>query len=687
MAEGGAPGGAGRNRLCAMLGIEHPILLAGMGGIAGKELVAAVSSAGGLGTWGSALDVKNKGPDELLAEVKEISRLCGGRPFGVDILVHGSDGGVMKQLIDIFADGGAKLFVSGKGYPRASTIKLFHDRGMLVASIAGKTSHAVKAVEAGVDFVIVQGYEAGGHTGEVALSVLLPEVVDAVAGRVPVVAAGGIYDGRGVASALLYGAEGVWVGTRFMMTREANVHPLYHERLLRATSDDTVVTKVYTGARMRALKNPYIARFDAEPGLLEADAAKVAARAWNDGCWKLHSGDAESARNDDVQAFVAGQNIGAIDSVVGAADVVRQMVLQSRAVLGALSARVLSADRSRFRSKLCEMLGVEYPIMLAGMGGIASKELVAAVSNAGGFGTWGSAVDVKNKGPEELLAEVKEISRLCGGRPFGVDILVHGGDGGVMKQLIDIFADGGARAFISGKGFPKPQTIKLFHDRGMLVASIAGRLDHAVKAVEAGVDFVIVQGYEAGGHTGEVALGVLLPQVVDAVGHRVPVVAAGGICDGRGVASALAYGASGVWVGTRFMMTPEAQTHQKYKERLLQASSDDTTVTKAFTGARLRVLRNPYTDKFEHNPALLEADSAKVAARAWNDGCWKLHSGDASSYDDSVQAYVVGQNIGRITQITPAADVVRSMVDEAVEIVLAAKHHGAGLAPVAASKI
>jgi len=654
-----------------MLGIEHPVLLAGMGGIASKELVAAVSSAGGLGTWGSAIDVKNKGPDELLAEVKEMARMCGGRPFGVDILVHGSDGGVMTQLIDIFAEGGAKVFVSGKGFPRTSTIEKFHAKGMLVASIAGKLSHAVRAVDAGVDFVIAQGYEAGGHTGEVALSVLLPQVVDAVGHRVPVVAAGGIFDGRGVAAATLYGASGVWVGTRFMMTPEANIHDLYKERLLCASSDDTVVTKVYTGARMRALRNSYIDRFHANPQLLEANSAMIAKRAWEDGCWKLHSGDVASGYDDDVQAYVAGQSIGCIDTLVPAGQLVTGMVEQAWSIAAGLP-RMLSSNRRRLQSKLCALLGVEHPIMLAGMGGIASKELVAAVSNAGGFGTWGSAVDVKNKGPDELLSELKDISQLCGGRPFGVDILVHGADGGVMKQLIDIFAQGGAKAFISGKGFPRREVIEMFHDRGMVVGSIAGRVSHAVNAVQAGVDFVVVQGYEAGGHTGEVALSVLLPQIVDEVGHRVPVVAAGGICDGRGVAAAFAYGASGVWVGTRFMMTPEARCHQKYKARLLQATSDETTVTKAYTGARLRVLRNPYVSKFDETPGLLEKNSAQVAARAWADGCWKLHSGDDRDYDEDVQAYVAGQNIGRITRLVPAGQLVRDMVRDAVEEILAA---------------
>lgn len=330
------------------------------------------------------------------------------------------------------------------------------------------------------------------------------------------------------------------------------------------------------------------------------------------------------------------------------------------------------------KTKLCDLLNIKYPIMLAGMGGIANKDLVAAVSNAGGFGTWGSAIDVKNKGPDELLDEIKNIQTMCNGNSFGVDILVHGAEGGVMKKLIEIFAKGGAKVFVSGKGFPRKDVIETFHSYGMLVASIAGKVSHAIKAVKTGVDFVIVQGCEGGGHTGEVALSVLLPQVVDAIrklksektiSDHVCVVAAGGIFDGRGLVSALALGADGIWVGTRFMMTPEAKTHQKYKEKLLNASSDDTIVTTCFTGSTLRVLNNSYVEKFKKDQTLLEDNSAKIAARAWKDGCWKLHGGQAHDYDDEVQAYVCGQNIGAITTLVPAADIVKNMVSDAERII------------------
>ena len=146
-----------------------------------------------------------------------------------------------------------------------------------------------------------------------------------------------------------------------------------------------------------------------------------------------------------------------------------------------------------------------------------------------------------------------------------------------------------------------------------------------------------------------------------------PIIAAGGIYDGRGLASALCYGASGVWIGTRFMMSPEANTSQGYKERLLKASSDDTIVTKAYTGSTMRVIKNPYVLKFQENPNLLEESSALVARRAWNDGVWKLHSGagvgDPNEFDENNQAIVTGQCIGAIKEVKPCKDIVMEIND------------------------
>ena len=476
-------------------------------------------------------------------------------------------------------------------------------------------------------------------------------------------AAGGYFDGRGLASALCYGAQAIWVGTRFMLTPEANTHRLYKEKLLRASADDTTVTKCFTGARLRVLRNDYTQKFEENPELLEKNSAMIAKRAWDDGVWRLHGGNAHDY-DDSKQAYVVGQNIGAINTLVPAADIVKEMVEVASAILVNVASKFTKED-GMVETPFCKMLGVKTCVMSAGMGGIAGKEMTAAVSKAGGFGTFGSALDVANLGPEELLKQIQDISQMSEGKPFGVDILVHGADGGVMLPLIDAFAKGGAKAFVSGKGNPAKRVVDLFHERKMLVGSIAGKLSHAESAVKAGVDFVIVQGAEGGGHTGAVALSVLLPLVVDAVGHKVPVIAAGGIYDGRGLASALCYGAQGVWVGTRFMMSPEAKTSDEYKARLLKATSDDTCVTKAYTGATMRVLRNPYVTKYEQNPALLENNSALIARRAWNDGVWKLHSGEPKDFDETNQALVTGQNIGAIKSLKPSAEIVKEMNDTA----------------------
>lgn len=335
---------------------------------------------------------------------------------------------------------------------------------------------------------------------------------------------------------------------------------------------------------------------------------------------------------------------------------------------------------------LTQMLNIEVPIMLAGMGGISGKELVAAVSNAGGYGVWGSAVSVKDSDPEKLREELAEIRRLCNGKPFGVDLLVYGAEGGVMKELIQVFAESGATAFISGRGFPRKQVVDAFHAQGMLVGSVAGKVEHASRAVDAGVDFVIAQGSEGGGHTGTVASSVLIPHVVDAVGSKVPVVAAGGIFDGRGLAASIMYGASGCWVGTRFLLSKEARTHHLYKEFILDSKSNQTTVTRAFTGFPLRALKNEYTDEYDRAKRNVHSSVKSI-----KDGVWTLHSGrtvetDARTGNPSKivdswgkvwsmeeidmkrQAFVCGQCVGPIRSIESAGDIVRGMAQTATRL-------------------
>src|SRR5256886_7909414 len=195
--------GAMRTRLTEMLGIEHPVMLAGMGGVSYHALVAAVSDAGGFGTLGAAT-MQSDELDKEMAAVKAAT----DKPFGVDLLAALPE----RMLADAHkvVSGGASLFVAGLGVPR-DVVKILHDGNVLVASMCGKVRHAVAAVEAGCDFVIAQGTEAGGHTGTVATMPLVPQIVDEVGDRVPVVAAGGIFDGRGLAAAITLGADSVWL--------------------------------------------------------------------------------------------------------------------------------------------------------------------------------------------------------------------------------------------------------------------------------------------------------------------------------------------------------------------------------------------------------------------------------------------------------------------------------------------
>ena len=200
--------------------------------------------------------------------------------------------------------------------------------------------------------------------------------------------------------------------------------------------------------------------------------------------------------------------------------------------------------------------------------------------------------------PAELADEIAAV-RSAIAKPFGVDLLTAIPD--QVEAGIHHVIDGGASLFVAGLGVPR-DIVDALHHAGMIVASMCGKVRHAVAAVASGCDFVVAQGTEAGGHTGTVATMALVPQVVDAVGDQVPVVAAGGIFDGRGLAASLALGADGVWIGTRFIATPEARAVAGYKDALVASAEDSTVVTRAYTGKTCRVLRNDWTQHFDEHP-------------------------------------------------------------------------------------
>ena len=309
------------------------------------------------------------------------------------------------------------------------------------------------------------------------------------------------------------------------------------------------------------------------------------------------------------------------------------------------------------RTRLTELLDIEHPVMLAGMGGVSYAPLVAAVSAAGGFGCLGAST----MSAEMLISEMAAV-RAVTDRPFGVDLLAVMGD--ELVRRVQVLIDGGASLFVAGRGVPT-DAVDLCHKHGVLVASMCGKVLHAERAVASGCDLVVAQGTEAGGHTGQVATMPLVPQVVDAVGDKVPVVAAGGIFAGRGLAAALALGADGIWVGTRFIATPEARSVAGYKEALLAAGEDGTLITRAYSGKPMRVLRNDYTNHFVEHPDEIEPFPTQLI-HAMGANAWHLGGDEGTEgIDQAKEGFPAGQGVGGIDDLVPSGELVARFVAEA----------------------
>jgi enoyl-[acyl-carrier protein] reductase II len=264
-------------------------------------------------------------------------------------------------------------------------------------------------------------------------------------------------------------------------------------------------------------------------------------------------------------------------------------------------------------------------------------------------------------GPAGMVEEMKKVRELTD-RPFGVDLLTA--MPGDMTAQVELVIRHGASVFVAGLGVPR-DVIELCHRHGVLVVNMCGKVEHARRAVAAGCDIVVAQGTEAGGHTGQIATFPLVPQIVDAVGDRVPVVAAGGIFDGRQLAAALALGADGVWVGTRFIATPEARASPGYKDALLRTAEDGTVISRAFTGKTLRAVRNSYTTYFEEHPEELQPFPNQMG-RSVTDGA--LHLGadeDTPGVDPDKECYPAGQGVGAIHGLIPAGELVGRFVADA----------------------
>jgi len=332
-----------RTPLTEMLKIKYPIMLAGMGSVSGHELVAAVSNAGGIGSFGGV----SMSPEALRKEIKFTKELLQpGKPFGVDLLlpkVGGSarktnkdyTGGALEQMIDIIIEEKVTLFVSAVGVPDKWVVDKLHAAGIVCGNMIGAPHHVPKCLEVGMDLIIAQGTEAGGHTGDIATLPLIPQCVDLCRGKtnfwgkpVLVVAAGGIYDGRGLSASLCLGAAGVWVGTRFIACEEANSSTVHKKRVVAATSSETTRTIAFTGRPCRVMRTDYVKSWEARPEELKqlTEAGKIP--------FFEEVNDGKATASEFFPALM-GQVAGAIKEIKPAKDIVEEMVRDALQILTA----------------------------------------------------------------------------------------------------------------------------------------------------------------------------------------------------------------------------------------------------------------------------------------------------------------------------------------------------------------
>lgn len=303
---------------------------------------------------------------------------------------------------------------------------------------------------------------------------------------------------------------------------------------------------------------------------------------------------------------------------------------------------------------LCDLLGVEHPIMLAGMGGVSYAELVAAVSNAGGYGVLGMA----GTGPDFIRQQMRRVRELTD-KPFGVDLLAATPDS--LTASVEVIIAEGASAFIAGLGVPMPIMARL-KAAGLKVMVVCGAVRHAEKAEAAGCDAVICQGGEGGGHTGLVGTMPLVAQAVERI--SIPVVAAGGLYDGRGLAASLALGAQGVWMGTRFIASVEAHAADLYRQTIVEAGDEDSVRTKCYSGKPMRVRKNAWVEDWEGRPADIQPfpQQAMASSRA---GVMGGIGGQLEGLDPDRSCFAMGQSAGGVRDVLPAAEIVRRLIAEA----------------------
>jgi len=304
------------------------------------------------------------------------------------------------------------------------------------------------------------------------------------------------------------------------------------------------------------------------------------------------------------------------------------------------------------KAAICDLFGIEYPIVQGGMAYLGTAELVSAVSNAGGLGIIGAG----NSEPDWVRQQIRSTRQLTD-KPFGVNILLISP---FAEQVVDVVLEEKVAVVTTGAGNPGPY-IPRFKQAGIKVMPVLASVALAKRLERAGVDAVVAEGMESGGHIGEVTTMALVPQVVDSV--QVPVVAAGGIGDGRGLVAALALGAQGVQVGTRFVCSEECIAHPGYKQKILQAHERSTVASGQTTGHPLRCLQNRLTRQFQE---MEKAGASKEELESFGMNRYYQGAIEGNLEDGSL---IAGQVAGLIKEIKPVRVIIDEMVAEAEAII------------------
>lgn len=336
-----------RTPLTELLGSKNPVMLAGMFKVSTHKVCAAVSNAGGIGNIGGL----SYNPKMLRQEIHFVRELLHDKtlPFGVDLLIPKLGEGARKtnydytkgnfaELVDVIIEEKVKLFTCAVGVPPKWAVDKLHAAGVVCMNMVGEPQHVPKALAAGMDIICAQGTEAGGHTSDIATMPLVPQCVDLVKGKknyfggdVLVVAAGGIFDGRGLAASLALGAQGVWVGTRFIAAEESNATQLHKEQVVGAQSTDTMRTLIFTGRPARMLRTDYVNKWEAKPDQIRKllDQGKIP-----------YENDPDAMKIPGVSAAASiamGQAVGGITEIKSSRAIIEDMLSGARASISRMS--------------------------------------------------------------------------------------------------------------------------------------------------------------------------------------------------------------------------------------------------------------------------------------------------------------------------------------------------------------